>query len=86
MEPLSVDHKPNNDKELKRICEGGGYVEYNRVNGNLALSRALGDFFFKRNSNKNAEDQIVTGKLIVFFFIILLLDMRIYYGWVCILI
>ena len=25
----------------------GGWVEYNRVNGNLALSRALGDFVFK---------------------------------------
>ena len=29
--------------------------------GNLALSRALGDFAFKRNSKKPAEEQIVTG-------------------------
>ena len=31
--------------------------------GNLALSRALGDFVFKRNDKKPAEEQIVTGNL-----------------------
>jgi hypothetical protein len=36
-------------------------VEFNRVNGNLALSRALGDFVFKRNEKKSAKDQIVTA-------------------------
>ena len=30
--------------------------------GNLALSRALGDFVFKRNDTKKPEEQIVTGK------------------------
>jgi len=34
-------------------------VEYNRVNGNLALSRALGDFVFKRNGNLKADEQMV---------------------------
>ena len=29
--------------------------------GNLALSRALGDFIFKRNPDKRPEDQVVTG-------------------------
>jgi len=29
--------------------------------GNLALSRALGDFAFKRNSKKPPEEQVVTG-------------------------
>lgn len=61
VEILSHDHKPNNELELKRICDGGGYVEYNRVNGNLALSRALGDFVFKRNGDKIPEEQIVTA-------------------------
>uniref|UniRef100_U5EXW4 protein-serine/threonine phosphatase n=1 Tax=Corethrella appendiculata TaxID=1370023 RepID=U5EXW4_9DIPT len=61
LEILSNDHKPNNDGELKRICAGGGWVEFNRVNGNLALSRALGDFVFKRNTDKLAEEQIVTA-------------------------
>ncbi|KAI8118309.1 probable protein phosphatase 2C T23F11.1 [Lucilia cuprina] len=58
---LSMDHKPNNEAESKRINEGGGWVEFNRVNGNLALSRALGDFVFKRNENKKPEEQIVTA-------------------------
>ena len=31
------------------------------MNGNLALSRALGDFVFKRNEKKSAEEQIVTA-------------------------
>jgi len=60
---LSLDHKPVNDTEIKRIQAAGGWVEFNRVNGNLALSRALGDFVFKRNEKKTAEEQIVTGEL-----------------------
>lgn len=58
---LSYDHKPNNELEAKRIVAAGGWVEFNRVNGNLALSRALGDFVFKKNEDKKAEDQIVTA-------------------------
>ena len=34
--------------------------------GNLALSRALGDFVFKRNSKKSPEEQIVTGKFLFY--------------------
>ncbi len=40
----------------------GGFVESGRVNGSLALSRALGDFEFKMNATLGPEDQIVTGK------------------------
>lgn len=58
---LSHDHKPSNEAESKRIVAAGGWVEFNRVNGNLALSRALGDFVFKRNDKKTAEEQIVTA-------------------------
>lgn len=61
VQSLSYDHKPNNELETKRILAAGGWVEFNRVNGNLALSRALGDFVFKKNENKKAEDQIVTA-------------------------
>ncbi|KAK6744650.1 hypothetical protein RB195_011398 [Necator americanus] len=59
--PLSFDHKPANEKEAKRILAAGGWVEFNRVNGNLALSRALGDFVFKRNESIPPEEQIVTA-------------------------
>ena len=34
---------------------------YNLTAGNLALSRALGDFAFKRNEDRRPEDQIITG-------------------------
>ncbi|XP_071455180.1 probable protein phosphatase 2C T23F11.1 [Hetaerina americana] len=61
VEVLSLDHKPSNDIEMKRIQAAGGWVEYNRVNGNLALSRALGDFMFKKNEKKKPEEQIVTA-------------------------
>jgi len=59
--PLSFDHKPNRTDELKRVENGGGWVEYNRVNGALAMSRALGDFFFKQNLDNPLHKQIVTA-------------------------
>lgn len=41
---LSDDHKPDNAGELARIEKAGHHVEDSRVDGNLALSRAFGDF------------------------------------------
>ena len=41
---MSEDHKPNNPNEIARITKAGGYVnDVGRVNGNLNLSRAIGD-------------------------------------------
>lgn len=59
--PLSFDHKPQNEEEKARICAAGGFVDFGRVNGNLALSRAIGDFEFKKNKDLPAEQQIVTA-------------------------
>ncbi|XP_063871878.1 probable protein phosphatase 2C T23F11.1 isoform X3 [Scylla paramamosain] len=61
VEELSSDHKPSLASEQRRITAAGGWVELNRVNGNLALSRALGDFVFKKNELKGPEEQIVTA-------------------------
>ncbi|KAI3404036.2 PTC2 [Candida oxycetoniae] len=58
--PLSYDHKPSNEGEKTRINAAGGYVDMGRVNGNLALSRGIGDFDFKKNADLPAEEQIVT--------------------------
>ena len=38
----------------------GGFVEDNRVNGSLNLSRSLGDFEYKSNASKNYKEQMVT--------------------------
>ncbi|KAI9263105.1 phosphatase 2C-domain-containing protein [Phascolomyces articulosus] len=59
---LSQDHKPVNEKETARIEKAGGHVEFGRVNGNLALSRALGDFEFKQSKDLPAEEQAVTAE------------------------
>ena len=58
--PLLVtqDHKPSNPPELERIQNAGGSVMIQRVNGSLAVSRALGDFEYKNVDGKgNVFDQ-----------------------------
>lgn len=45
--PLSFDHKPDSEEEQRRIRAAGGYVAGGRVEGDLAVSRGLGDFRFK---------------------------------------
>ena len=44
---LSKDHKPGNTEEEARINAAGHFVSDDRVDGNLALSRAFGDFQYK---------------------------------------
>jgi len=48
--PLSFDHKPDDEEEEKRVRNAGGYVSGGRVEGDLAVSRGLGDFRFKQMS------------------------------------
>lgn len=45
--PLSYDHKPDDEEEERRIKAAGGYVAGGRVEGDLAVSRGLGDYRFK---------------------------------------
>eukprot|EP01107_Rhizomastix_libera_P018159 TRINITY_DN9121_c0_g1_i1.p1 TRINITY_DN9121_c0_g1~~TRINITY_DN9121_c0_g1_i1.p1 ORF type:complete len:680 (+),score=199.24 TRINITY_DN9121_c0_g1_i1:241-2040(+) len=45
--PLTRDHKPQVRSESQRIIERGGFVRNGRVNGELALSRAIGDTDFQ---------------------------------------
>lgn len=60
--PLSQDHKPTLETEQKRIQKAGAWVSSGRVNGNLALSRAIGDFEFKQNKDIPASEQAITAK------------------------
>ncbi|KRX00345.1 Protein phosphatase 2C (PP2C)-like domain [Pseudocohnilembus persalinus] len=59
---LSEDHKPEDTKEKTRIREAGGFVTEGRVNGNLNLSRALGDLEYKNNKDLKPCQQLIISK------------------------
>jgi len=61
--PMSFDHKPTSKIEYTRIREAGGFVNsVGRVNGNLNLSRAIGDLKYKQVENVSVEQQIITAE------------------------
>lgn len=53
--PLSFDHKPSEVPERLRINDFGGFVKGKRVNGDLAVSRAFGDFVYKDNGDQHGQ-------------------------------
>ncbi|XP_006571704.1 protein phosphatase 1L isoform X2 [Apis mellifera] len=64
--PLSFDHKPQQERERKRINKAGGLVTFNgvwRVAGILATSRALGDYPLKDKKLVIADPDILTFDL-----------------------
>lgn len=54
------DHKPGNPLERERIQNAGGSVMIQRVNGSLAVSRALGDYEYKNVEDKGPTEQLVS--------------------------
>ncbi|PSC74095.1 phosphatase 2C isoform A [Micractinium conductrix] len=64
--PMSEDHKPAAPDERARIMAAGGFLSeiggITRVNGNLNLSRAIGDLRYKMNSELEPKDQIITAE------------------------
>lgn len=63
---LSEDHKPAQQTERDRIVAAGGFLSdiggVTRVNGNLNLSRAVGDLKYKLNKELQPKDQIITAE------------------------
>ena len=59
---LSEDHKPQHEGEAARIHAAGGYVNaVGRINGNLNLSRSLGDLKYKQVDGVPPEGQMITA-------------------------
>ncbi|CAE7187913.1 unnamed protein product, partial [Symbiodinium necroappetens] len=59
----TIDHKPSLWVERARIVAAGGKVcggRRARLDGNLAVSRSLGDFDFKDNAGRPAAEQKVS--------------------------
>lgn len=63
---LSEDHKPAQETERSRIIAAGGFLSeiggVCRVNGNLNLSRAIGDLKYKSNTELPVAEQIITAE------------------------
>lgn len=58
---MSEDHKPELASERQRIEKAGGFVEDNRVQGVLNLSRSLGDLEYKSDSKLSHAQQMITA-------------------------
>lgn len=57
----SVDHKPNHPTEKARIEAAGGHVTEEdppRLDGNLAVSRGLGDFEYKADAGSIQQQKV----------------------------
>ena len=59
--PLSFDHKPDCQTEIDRIYKSGSTIVEGRVDGNLNLTRALGDLRHKQKTFLKPEEQPITA-------------------------
>ncbi|KAF5270861.1 hypothetical protein FQA39_LY08306 [Lamprigera yunnana] len=60
------DHKPGLPTERDRIIKAGGSVMIQRVNGSLAVSRALGDYEYKNVVGRGPCEQLVSPEPEIF--------------------
>jgi len=61
--PLSYDHKPSQTHEMNRILRSGGFVNhFGRINGNLNLSRSIGDLKYKQVPGIPPAHQMITAE------------------------
>jgi serine/threonine protein phosphatase PrpC len=66
--PLSFDQKPSEIPEKQRILDAGGEVKGKRIDGDLALSRAFGDYVYKEDKTRGPNEQkvIAAPELVVY--------------------
>ena len=61
--PMSYDHKPSQVHEMNRILRSGGFVNhFGRINGNLNLSRSIGDLKYKQVPGIPPAHQMITAE------------------------
>ena len=58
---MSIDHKPENQTEIDRITKSGSTITEGRVDGNLNLTRSLGDLKYKAREHLKPEEQAITA-------------------------
>lgn len=59
---LSTDHKPTLSREKQRVIKAGFSVNgEGRIDGNLNLSRSIGDLKYKKNKKLKPQDQAITA-------------------------
>jgi serine/threonine protein phosphatase PrpC len=58
---MSIDHKPDGKIEMDRIEKSGSVITEGRVDGNLNLTRSLGDLKYKHRAHLTPEEQAITA-------------------------
>lgn len=58
---MSVDHKPECQVEIDRITKAGSTITEGRVDGNLNLTRSIGDLKYKGRDHISQEEQAITA-------------------------
>lgn len=58
---MSIDHKPDCQTEIDRIEKSGSTITEGRVDGNLNLTRSLGDLKYKNRTHLTPEEQAITA-------------------------
>ena len=58
---MSFDHKPESQVEIDRITKAGSVIQEGRVDGNLNLTRSLGDLKYKGREHLTPEEQAITA-------------------------
>lgn len=53
---MSIDHKPESQIEIDRIEKAGSTITDGRVDGNLNLTRSLGDLKYKQKEGLTPEE------------------------------